>query len=337
MTAPLNMALKGELDRIFLPVRADLDALEKRLISILKTDEPQLAKALSHIEAMRGKLIRPALIFLTAKTYGGVTARHGLLAHAVELTHIASLLHDDVVDHSELRRGRASLNALLGDEQAILVGDYLFARALEMLEGVGDTEAFVMVARFIGQASSGELHQLSRAFMSDVTEEEYYSYIRRKTAGLFALATSLSAKLSGVSGDERELNRSFGESFGMAFQVADDCSDLLGDSGDEGKPVMKDISEGQMTLPAILLFRKLGQEWGSRILRGVRDGDPDAFKEISDAIRDREIILACASKVNGFVKSAMEAAVQIEGGSGGPLVRLAQVLMKKLNKLAEGI
>ncbi len=337
MSIAASAGLRLELARIFLPIRPRLDAVEKRLIQAVRCDDKRLSPAFDHLEGMKGKLIRPALVFLTARAVGGVSRKHEVLAHSVELVHLASLIHDDVVDRSSMRRGHESLNARFGNERAILIGDYLFAKGLELLEELQDIEVFSRISRFISDASIGELRQMGSEFDAENAEEQYYDYIRRKTAGLFALATCLSAKLSGAPLEIRERYREFGESFGMAFQIADDCSDLFGESSDEGKPVLQDFVEGFITLPILLYFKSKGAGQYHKWRERISGGDPAELARLGQELRDRELVLTCADKVSSFVQRAADSVAALPSSSNYPLVSMAEVVLKKLSVLVSRI
>ncbi|RKY21972.1 MAG: hypothetical protein DRP90_01535 [Planctomycetota bacterium] len=331
----LQSSIAREFKRALAPVRRELAELERRLYSDIMPADPDIAAPFLHLGRMKGKLLRPALVFLTARLFGRIGERHFKVAHAVELVHVASLIHDDVVDHSSMRRGMESMNARFGDETALLVGDYLFSKALEILGGFRDSEAFLMVARVISGASEGEMRQLRRVFDTGVNAADYLDYIAAKTARLFALATELSAMASGADERGRKAAERFGFNFGMAFQIADDCADLFGDAEAEGKPVRNDIAEGRFTLPVIRLFSVEGPAFAARWLELLSSSPAEALDELRAVLLDGNVIEYCAGVAERYVAEADEALAALSPSeAAGGFADLGRLLVRKIRDLA---
>jgi len=219
--------------------------------------EVQLVGAIGeHVLSAGGKRIRPALLMLCAELCGYTGPRRVQVAAAVELLHSATLLHDDVVDLSPLRRGRPSANAVWGNRRAVLVGDYCYARASSMIVEDGDLEILWIFSNTIRSMAEGELLQLQRSFDPSVTEAHYYAVIERKSASLLSAACEAGAILGGVTRAERRRVAEFGRELGLAFQLRDDALDYEQGEAELGKRPYTDLREGKVTLPLLLTLKR---------------------------------------------------------------------------------
>jgi octaprenyl-diphosphate synthase len=210
----------------------------------------------AHVLEAGGKRIRPALLALCAELCGYTGPRCVQVAAAIELLHTATLLHDDVVDVSELRRGRPSANAIWGNRRAVLGGDFLYARASAMIVEDGDIDVLSVFANAIRLMAEGELLQLERSFDATVTEAHYFEVIERKSAALLCAASELGAILAGVTRAERRRVAEFGREIGLAFQLRDDALDYEAAEGELGKQRYADLREGKVTLPLLLGLKR---------------------------------------------------------------------------------
>ena len=236
---------------------ADAIAQVERAMREQLASEAGLAPLIgNHVLGSGGKRLRPALLMLVAELCGYTGPRRVQVAAAVELLHTATLLHDDVVDLAHLRRGRASANALWGNRRAILVGDFLYARASSMIVEDGDLEILWIFSNTIRLMAEGELLQLERSFDPSVTEQHYYQVIDRKSAELLAAACDAGAILSGVTRAERRRLAEFGRQVGLAFQLRDDALDYEAAEGELGKRPCADLREGKVTLPLLLALKR---------------------------------------------------------------------------------
>jgi octaprenyl-diphosphate synthase len=220
---------------------------------------PQLA---GHIIAAGGKRLRPMLTLCTSRMCGYGGDRHVGLAACVEFIHTATLLHDDVVDESDLRRGAATANAVWGNQSSVLVGDFLFSRAFELMVEDGSLEVLAILSNASSVIAEGEVHQLITANDTDTTEDDYLDVIRAKTAKLFAAAAEIGAVVAERSDGERAALLRFGHNIGMAFQIIDDVLDYSAHQKTLGKTVGDDFREGKITLPVVLAFS--GGDEGAR-------------------------------------------------------------------------
>src|SRR5262245_15390978 len=245
-------AFLAAIDRIA-PVLAQVErAMREQLGSASAVAEEVGA----HVLEAGGKRIRPALLALCAELCGYTGPRCVQVAAAIELLHTATLLHDDVVDLSELRRGRPSANAIWGNRRAVLGGDYLYARASAMIVEDGDPDVLWVFADTIRRMAEGELLQLERSFDSTVTEAHYFQVIERKSAALLAAASVSGAIVAGVTRAERRKLEEFGRELGLAFQLRDDALDYEAGEAELGKRPTADLREGKVTLPLLLALKR---------------------------------------------------------------------------------
>ena len=252
---------------------------------VLRSDVPLLDTIMRYIVKRKGKQMRPLFVFLTAKLHGEVVEKTHTAASLIELLHTATLVHDDVVDESDRRRGFFSIQALWKKKVAVLVGDYLLSRGL--LTAV-DAEAFDLLkltSRAVKEMSEGELLQIEKARRLDITEEVYFEIIRRKTASLIAACCACGAASAGGDADQVDVMWKFGEKTGLAFQIKDDLLDL-GDGKRTGKPTGQDIREKKLTLPLIHTLQVADGSARRRLLKLVKRApkDPEAVREVMDAI-----------------------------------------------------
>jgi octaprenyl-diphosphate synthase len=241
------------LQAIQLPIRDKLDDVSRAMGTIVASDLPLVGQVSAHLLAMRGKLFRPTLLLLSSEVAGEPDEKAVTLAAALELIHLATLVHDDAVDHSVLRRGMPTVNALFSHQISVIMGDFLYSTALTHLVRCGDLEALQALTRASTEMTLGEMRQLAVADPLRFTEREYYDLIRSKTASLMRAACELGA-LSGAR-RYREALGNFGENLGMAFQIADDLLDYREEKETTGKPSGLDLREHKVTLPLIHALR----------------------------------------------------------------------------------
>ncbi len=246
-----------ELTSIYAPILQDLNKVRDTLKSISRVDFPWLAEQLGYVVRSAGKGIRPALTLLSGKFYN-YDLRYLLpMAVSVELMHTATLIHDDAIDNAVVRRGQPTINKIWGDENAILLGDYLFAKAGEYVSDTLNPRVIKLFSQTLATISSGEINQLLDAFKVEQSHENYLQRIARKTASLFSLATESGAILSGAPESSVTLLRDYGYNLGVAFQIADDILDFIGTEEKLGKPVASDLIQGTLTLPSLLVLERL--------------------------------------------------------------------------------
>src|SRR5205807_7872819 len=229
----------------------DLDKVEGILRANLETSQPGVARLMSHLSHYRGKRLRPALLLLTAHASGRVTPTHFVLGAVVEMIHTATLVHDDVLDDATVRRHVSTINAGWGNQASILLGDYLFTHAFHLTSTLGDANACRLIGEATNRLCAGELHQICERGNLDLSEDAYFDIIDGKTAELTSCCCRLGAMYSGMDEEAVESLATFGRSLGMAFQIADDLLDLVGEERSAGKSLGTDLEQQKLTLPII--------------------------------------------------------------------------------------
>ncbi|HQR02847.1 MAG: polyprenyl synthetase family protein [Proteobacteria bacterium] len=272
------------LDTLYAPIASDMRAVDGVIRTRLHSDIVLIRQVAEYIIAAGGKRMRPALVLLAAGA-AGYDGRHHLdLAAVVEFIHTATLLHDDVVDASELRRGRDTANALFGNAASVLVGDFLYSRAFQMMVDVGSMRIMSVLAEATNIIAEGEVLQLMNCKNPDIRIEEYLQVIRFKTAKLFEAAARIGAILADAPAEIEDGLARYGMHLGTAFQLIDDVLDYSGDEGETGKHLGDDLAEGKSTLPLIHAMAT-GDETQRRVVRAaIEHGDLNALPEIRAAI-----------------------------------------------------
>jgi len=265
-------------------IAPDMDAVNVVIRQRLHSDVPLVNQIAEYIISAGGKRIRPVLVLLMANAYSYKGVAHHELAAVVEFIHTATLLHDDVVDESSLRRGRATANALFGNAASVLVGDFLYSRAFQMMVSLDSMRVMSILSDATNVIAEGEVLQLLNMHDPDVTEERYLQVIRSKTAKLFEAAAELGALVSGASDDQIAAAGEYGRSLGTAFQLIDDVLDYTGDAAEIGKNVGDDLREGKPTLPLIWLMKYGTAEQRDLVRSCIENGDEQHFDAILSAI-----------------------------------------------------
>ena len=271
----------ASIDHIKLPINKELEAFEKTFSSSMKTNVPLLNTIMTYIVKRKGKQIRPMFVLFCSKLHGEINERTYRGASLIELLHTATLVHDDVVDGSDMRRGFFSINALWKNKIAVLVGDFLLAKGLLLSIDNDDFDMLKIVSESVKKMSEGELLQLEKARRLDITEEVYYDIITKKTASLIASCCALGAAAAHGSKEVIEQMRQFGEYTGIAFQIKDD----LFDYGDNniGKPTGLDIKEKKMTLPLIYALNNSSKKEKQHIITLIKNKS-DKKKSVHEVV-----------------------------------------------------
>ncbi|TMD14386.1 MAG: polyprenyl synthetase family protein [Chloroflexi bacterium] len=287
-----------EAAEVFGLVAEDLAFVETELRKTIETDPPEVAAPMADLFQAGGKRIRPALVLLAAKCGRYDFERLTPAAMAVELTHAATLVHDDVIDRSPTRRGRPSVAARLGDEPAIVIGDFYFAKAYEHAARTGVPEVVDILARTVMGICAGEVRQQGIRYRYSTGVDEYMERVEAKTAMLLAACCEIGSLLGGLDDSESAALRAYGRSLGLAFQIADDVLDYVGTEGEVGKPIGHDILEGFATLPLMLASiklednRRLSEREALEVVEAVRVSEGprralDQARAHASAARDR--------------------------------------------------
>jgi len=266
-------------------IAADMRAVDGVIRDRLTSEVALVRQVAEYIVGSGGKRLRPALVILAAGAFGYRGRHHHQLAAVVEFIHTATLLHDDVVDASELRRGHATANALFGNAAAVLVGDFVYSRAFQMMVEVDSMRVMQVLAEATNVIAEGEVLQLMSCHNPDLHEQDYLRVIRCKTAKLFEAATRLGAILGGAARAHEDAMASYGMHLGTAFQLIDDVLDYSGDLAATGKNIGDDLSEGKPTLPLIYAMKHGSAEQAALIRAAVREGGLSELKQVVAAIQ----------------------------------------------------
>lgn len=265
-------------------VAADMAAVNLVIRQQLHSEVALVSQIADYIISAGGKRIRPMLVLLVANAFGYRGTHHHDLAAVVEFIHTATLLHDDVVDESSLRRGRETANALFGNAASVLVGDFVYSRAFQIMVSIDDIRVMRILADATNVIAEGEVLQLMNMHDPDVSEARYLQVIRSKTAKLFEAAAQLGALIAGASEAQIEAAAEYGRSLGTAFQLIDDVLDYSGNATDIGKNVGDDLREGKPTLPLIHLMHHGNAEQRALVRSCIEQGDEQHFDVILAAI-----------------------------------------------------
>lgn len=294
-----------DIKQIYAPVESEFDEFRTRYSQLFSCPNPAVDVLLKFLSRRNGKLMRPMLVLLVSKCYGTVPDSAYHLAAAVELLHQGSLIHDDVVDESDKRRGRRSANAAFDNRIAVLLGDYVVSMALRQIAATGDLRSVDSLSNLIGTLSEGEINQLNALNFDSLSEDTYFDIISKKTAVLFESCTSLSALLSGAFESDAAAFGHFGKVVGLCFQIMDDILDYH-DSAETGKPSGNDLKEGKFTLPAIYALSHSDRDWSDHI-KAVRSlsATQQQISEITDFTLSNGGIEYAVAKMEELKKQAI--------------------------------
>ena len=271
-------------------VADDFAALNTYITDQLHSRVPLVEKISEYIVDSGGKRMRPLLVLLTCKAFGCDDERRIGLSALVEFIHTATLLHDDVVDESDMRRGRDTANTKWGNAASVLVGDFLYTRAFELMVNVGHMEILQIYANATNVIAEGEVLQLTNVRNPKITEEQYMTVIKAKTAMLFEAATQSAAILSGADKEQQQKLADYGNYLGLAFQLQDDLLDYEGDAGAMGKNVGDDLAEGKPTLPLIRAMQVGTEDEAKLIRKAVRKGGLEYLEPVLEIIRNTDAL-----------------------------------------------
>ncbi len=292
-------------------VQDDLRAVDREIETRLQSDVALINQMGSYIVHSGGKRLRPVLVLLGSRAFGYSGNAHIRLAAIIEFIHTATLLHDDVVDASELRRGHTTANTIWGNEASVLVGDFLYSRAFEMMVEVGSMRVMEILAHTTNTIAKGEVMQLLNCHDPETTEERYIEVIRNKTAKLFQAAAQLAAVISGQNQQIEEDMASYGMHLGTAFQLVDDALDYGRDNHDLGKNIGDDLAEGKPTLPLIYTLRRGNNRQRELIRTAIEEGGLAQMEEVMDAIESTGSITYTARRAEDEASRATAALAAI--------------------------
>lgn len=283
----------------------DLLAVNQLVISRMESDVPLVADLVNHIIQAGGKRMRPLLALAATRMCGYQGTRHQKLATSVEFIHTATLLHDDVIDRSLLRRGTPSSNAVFGNQASVLVGDFLFSRAFQLMVEDGSLDVLRILSNASAVISQGEVLQLTTQNDCNTSEQTYLEVVRAKTAELFAAACRIGAVIAGRSAAEEDALRTFGLNLGIAFQIVDDVLDYAAAQEEFGKTIGDDFREGKLTLPVILAINRGNEAERSFWQNALSNQD----KQLGDFIRAQEIMMKHDALIDSMARARHYAAI----------------------------
>lgn len=294
------------IKQICAPIEQEFEEFRNRYSQLFSSANPGVDLLLKFLLERKGKLMRPILVLLVAKCYGKVKESTYHLASAVELLHQGSLIHDDVVDESDKRRGKKSANAVYDNKMAVLLGDFIVSMALIQITATANIKSVDALSTLIGTLSEGEITQLNALDNTTLSEDLYFDIISKKTAILFSSCTSLSALLNGASDAEIEGFRQFGHVAGLCFQIMDDILDYH-DSSETGKPSGNDLKEGKFTLPAIYALTHSDRDWSAHI-KAIRalEATPEQIREVTEYSVSNGGIDYALAKMDELKKQAIQ-------------------------------
>jgi octaprenyl-diphosphate synthase len=302
----LNSEAAYSWKQIVEPVEPFLEAVHARLARQVKEFDADTAPYAEYALNGNGKHLRAALVAMAGNTLGKTTDSHVTAAVIIEMVHLATLVHDDVMDESEIRRGRPTLAANWGNEIAVLFGDCLFAQALKLAAGFPTPEICRAVAMATNTVCSGEILQTQRRGNFQLSQGEYFQMLEMKTAELFALSCDLAAFLSGASAAQRSAFRQFGLAFGIAYQIYDDCLDLFGSESAAGKSLGTDLEKGKLTLPMLLLWERADKADRSRLEKLIQNWQPKAFVQVKALLAKHDALGPSLESIEHYLNKARQ-------------------------------
>src|SRR6266436_6549902 len=286
------------------PVEPFLEAVGERLLKQVTAFDADLVPYAEYALNGHGKHLRPALVAMTANAVGKASDSHVTVAVIIEMVHLATLVHDDVMDEAEIRRGRLTLGANWGNEIAVLFGDCLFAQALKLAASFPTPEICRAVAMATNTVCSGEILQTQHRRDFAFTRDKYFKILEMKTAELFALSCELGGCLSGTTAEQRTALRQFGLAFGTAYQVHDDCIDLFGSEASEGKSLGTDLAKGKLTLPILLVWERADAKDRARLQELVQRWETTSIEQISELLFKHEALNASIEIVHQYLEQS---------------------------------
>jgi octaprenyl-diphosphate synthase len=283
-----NSPPSADLTQIFELIREDLEAVEREFVRHIQSRVALIPEMGRYIQNSGGKRVRPAVLLMAARLSGYEGERAVLYASVVEFIHTATLVHDDIIDGADLRRGRLAVHSRWGNDITVLLGDYLYIKSMAMALTQDSLEIIRLLCDVTLRMIEGELYQLTKTGDVDISEDEHFEIIRRKTAFLFGGCAQIGGKLGNVSTERENALREYGFNLGIAFQLVDDLLDYTADQVALGKPIGGDLREGKVTLPIIFLLQRGGED-ADRLIRQVvqdRAVSPEQWRQILALLRE---------------------------------------------------
>jgi len=292
------------LPALIAPVAGDLAEVERIFARTLESSRPHVARLVAHLGHYRGKRLRPTLLLLTAGACGKVTHAHHVLGAVVEMIHTATLVHDDVLDSAAVRRHVATVNANWGNQASILLGDYLFTHAFHLASTIGEARACELIGEATNRVCAGELQQICERGNLALGEDDYFSIIDGKTAELTACCCRLGALYAEAGDDVVDSLARYGRSLGIAFQIADDLLDLVGEERTTGKSLGTDLEQQKLTLPLIRLLQRSSTETGNRVRQILNSPGNHKREALAPLLEESEALAYARRRAEEYAASA---------------------------------
>jgi octaprenyl-diphosphate synthase len=338
VAVPVTGALKKETlvtwKDIAKPVEPFLEAVAARLAKQVREFDPAILPYADYALTGQGKQLRPALVAVSASATGQLNDSHITVAVIIEMVHLATLVHDDVMDEAEIRRGRLTLAANWGNEIAVLFGDCLFAHALKLASSFPTPEICRAVAMATNTVCSGEILQTQQRRNFQFSQVEYFKVLEMKTAELFALSCDLGACLSGAPAAQRAALREFGMALGTAYQIYDDCVDLFGSEAVVGKSLGTDLAKGKLTLPLLLVWQRADAGEKARLEELIQKWEPRSFAPVLELLNKHETLQESLEIIHQYLARARQTLkVLPETANASGLIGLTEYLARQTNTL----
>jgi octaprenyl-diphosphate synthase len=318
------------------PVEPFLDAVAQRLAAQVNAFDPELAQYAEYALTGNGKQLRPTLVALAANSLGQVNDSHVTVAAIIEMVHLATLVHDDVMDEAEIRRGKLTVAANWGNEIAVLFGDCLFAHALKLAASFPTPEICRAVASATNTVCSGEILQTRHRRNFERSNRDYFRVLEMKTAELFALSCDLAAFLGNGTAEQRRALREFGMAFGTAYQIYDDCVDLFGTEKQAGKSLGTDLAKGKLTYPVLLAWQQGTPEDRSKLEKLVQDWQPGAFAEVNALLARYQTLKPTVELIERYLTQARQSLRALPESAGRTgLMGVTDYLAQQTARLSE--
>ncbi|HON07827.1 MAG TPA: polyprenyl synthetase family protein [Verrucomicrobiota bacterium] len=323
------------------PIVPFLENVNKRLAEQVNAFDSSITNYVAYALQSQGKQLRPVLLALSGKSIGELEDPHITAAVIVEMVHLATLVHDDVIDGAKIRRGKPTVATNWGNDITVLLGDCLFAHALKLTSGYPTTEVCRAVSSATNTVCAGEIFQTQRQWQFNFSKAEYFKAIEMKTGELFALSCELGVYLSGGNQKCRRGFREFGLALGTAYQIYDDCLDLFGTESKAGKSLGTDIAKGKLTLPIILLFETLEPVKAAELRKHLKNLDNHYFAELQNLLKQNHILEKSQEYISTFINKSKESLAPILKGAAvvnpgciSALIKLSDFLLEQTESLA---
>lgn len=331
---PQMLESSSALKEIFTAVDPFLQRVATRLAAQTTEFEHDIAAHVQYALGAQGKQLRPILVALSGESVGPLRESHEIVAVIIEMVHLATLIHDDVIDEADLRRGRATMASKCGNEISVLLGDCLFAHALKLASDFPTPEICRAVASATNTVCAGEILQSKGRAHFQLQTSYYFKVLAMKTAELFSLSCDLGGFLGQATPEQREALRQYGKALGIAYQLYDDCLDLLGSEKAAGKTLGADLAKGKMTLPLLIVRDKANPAEREQLRQWVQEWNPGHLPEVLNLIKRYDVLRESRAVVQEYLSAAQQALANLPAGNGRTsLFGLTQFLAQQTQAL----